>query len=169
MGDVTSGRPISELASAGFHSGEAVPTGAGDVPFVLIDADGRTAGLVGSAGPGPAVAVPADTPLSAVLDLEEVLDALLGGADALVLTDSQDRPVGVVPAAAVRDELARSLADPHELGPGEGLASPRPLAPPLRIRCGVCGEVNGFVRFRQTETYLCVSEGHDFVPFYGTS
>ncbi|MEV0352217.1 hypothetical protein AB0H88_41180 [Nonomuraea sp. NPDC050680] len=166
MGEVTSGRPVSELADTGFLRGESVPEQVGELPFVLVDAQGRTAGLVGPAGPGPAIAIPADTPLAVVLSSEEVLDALLAGADALVLIDPGERPVGVVPVPAVRAELARALADPHELGAGDGLGRPRSLAPPLRIRCRTCGEVNTFTRFQQTETYDCVS-GHDFVPFYG--
>lgn len=168
MGRRGPSEPIKVLAAIEFASGIEPPPRAKSIPYVLVDSAGATAGLVGHGGPGPAVVVPAEAPVPSVLACEDVLDALLDGVDGLVLIDDDARPLGVVPMEAIRTELAASLADPHTLAPGDLTGRTRGLPPPVRILCLTCGVANEFRRFRQHATYEC-RNGHEFVPYFGTS
>ncbi|WP_031072984.1 CBS domain-containing protein [Streptomyces sp. NRRL S-118] len=137
--------------------------------LVLVDEEGEPVGLVGPDGPGPAVVLPAHTPVTDVLYSEEILDSLLDGAVGLVLVDADGRPAGVVPVEAIRTELAAEMAAPHRMGDSD-LTGRRTAFPPLvRLRCGVCRQTNRFGRFRHTKTYRCQYGAHDFVATYGSS
>jgi len=141
---------------------------------VLYDDVGAIIGLAGTCGTvggadtsaGPAVVVPANTPLAAVLQSAEILEALLDGAAGLVVVDDDGRPVGVVPTVRIQRELGREMAAPHEMGDAQPLGQRHVLPPPIRIQCGVCRRTNEFTRLRQAATQRCQHGDHDFVASY---
>jgi hypothetical protein len=164
-------RPITHLMSGDFRVREAGKGGAEEHEglVVLLDGQGAPSGLVGPDGPGPAVVVPADTPIVAVLHSAEVLEALLDGVAALVVVGDGPGPLGVVSAAALRSRLALEMAAPHRLGDADAYGRRTRLPPPIRIRCAECGGTNVFARISQSRTARCTHGDHDFVPDHGES
>ncbi|MEW2397108.1 hypothetical protein [Streptomyces sp. NPDC046862] len=140
---------------------------------VLTGRDGEPAGLVGPTGAWPAVVVPDDLAVEALLTDAPVLRALLDGVPAVVVTRG-GRPVGVIAAGTVTELLAAELA---ATGPGNVLGlevtppgvpeAPDPSAP-LRLRCGVsvCRATNSFPRWPPDTDVECSAGGHLFVPFW---
>ncbi|WFE97504.1 hypothetical protein [Micromonospora sp. WMMD987] len=136
-----------------------------------VDGRGTPRWVAGPGGRGPALLIAASTPVDELLT-SDALIRLLSELPALVVVDESGRPMGVVSAEALAEQVLRHLgraawptygSEPlsaHVSMDDSLLAgSLRPPTLPIRVFCQYCGALNHFDEFPETEQD-CVAGGH---------
>ncbi|MEU7616494.1 hypothetical protein AB0M91_08460 [Micromonospora rifamycinica] len=139
-----------------------------------VDGRGTPRWVAGPGGRGPALLVAASTPVDELLTSDALFRLLSEQLPALVVVDGSGRPMGVVPAEALAEQLLRQLGPAYgidvlgEAVPG-GMDDPllagplRPPTLPIRVFCEYCGALNHFDEFPEPEQD-CVAGGHRLQP-----
>ncbi|KWV33451.1 CBS domain-containing protein [Micromonospora rifamycinica] len=138
-----------------------------------VDGRGTPRWVAGPGGRGPALLIAASTPVDELLT-SDALIRLLSELPALVVVDDSGRPMGVVSAEALAEQVLRHLGraawptygiEPLEAEVPFGMDDPllagslRPPTLPIRVFCQYCGALNHFDEFPEPEQD-CVAGGH---------
>ncbi|EEP70588.1 hypothetical protein MCAG_00915 [Micromonospora sp. ATCC 39149] len=157
---------------------DSAPPDRADELTLGVDERGTPRWVVGPGGRGPALLVAASTPVDELLTSNALVRLLDEHLPALVVVDDSGRPVGVVPAEALGEQLLRQLdgdkwaaygtdvlapPDPGVMGDPLLAGRLRPPTAPIRIFCAYCGALNHLDEFPEPDRD-CAAGGHRLEP-----
>ncbi|GII82406.1 hypothetical protein Ssi03_03960 [Sphaerisporangium siamense] len=141
---------------------DQLPAAGSDPVTVVLGEDGAARFVIGPEGPGPALIVPAATPVTAIAATPRLVAAAYDGLPLLVR--AQD---GTIAGIITPDALAAVLLYTGTRGgPDTTLhGDPEPVAGAIEIRCR-CGRVNLYDFYLPGDQVACAA-GHPFEPEWG--